>query len=389
MGNLRVRVRPQAFRSNSAPVSVACVNRTMTLRAIILKVHLYLGLTAALFLILLGLTGSIMAFEGDIDHWLHPHDWYVEPSNHPLSEADLIAKVEQQVSPARVGLIQIAPERNLAQAMQLSDRSMLTVNPYDGAILSRATGPNRTQKLLGQIHQLHLRMAPEPRGTWVKLGKQIISWAGLLLCMLAPTGFILWWRTRRASIRWKQSSWFRRCFDAHQVIGLYAGLFLWIAAFTGILIGFDWGEAAIYKLSGSAGPSRSAPPASIAMPGPTHISVDRAMEIARQAIPAGIVEMVQLPRGPKGAFFFVLRVPEETTGSPHSTVAVDQYSGQVLQARDFRTDSRGFYWIRFNRAIHTGDLFGTTGHVITSVSSLILVVMVLTGVVIWLKKLAV
>jgi uncharacterized iron-regulated membrane protein len=170
-------------------------------------------------------------------------------------------------------------------------------------------------------------MAPEPRGAWVKAGKQIISSAGLLLCILAPTGFILWWRTKRASIQWKKASWFRRCFDAHHVIGVYAGLFLWIAGFTGILIGFDWGEEAIYKLTGSAGPSRPSPPASTAAPGGNPITVDRAMEIARQAIPAGIVEIAQLPRGPKGTFFFVLRVPEETTGSPHSTVVVDPYGG--------------------------------------------------------------
>ena len=361
----------------------------MTLRKLILKVHLYLGLTAALFLLLLGLTGSIMAFEGDIDHWVHPHAWYVTPGDHPLSETDLIAKVEQQAFPARVSIVQIAPQHNLAQAMQLSDRSVVTINPYDGSILSRATGPNRTQKLLGKIHQLHLRLAPEPRGTWVKTGKLIISWAGLFLCLLVPTGFVLWWRTKRSSIYWKKASWSRRCFDAHQVIGLYAGLFLWVAAFTGVLIGFDWGEEAIYRLTGSAGPSRQAPSASTAVPGANPISVDRAMEIARQAIPTGAVEMAQLPRGSKGAFFFFLRVPEETTGSPHSTVAVDQYSGQVLQARDFRTDSRGFYWVRFNRAIHTGDLFGATGHVITSLSSLLLVVMVLSGAVIWLKKMAV
>ena len=72
-----------------------------------------------------------------------------------------------------------------------------------------------------------------------------------------------------------------------------------------------------------------------AAPGGDPISVDRAMEIARQAIPAGIVEMAQLPRGPKGTFLFVLRVPEETTGSPHSTVAVDPYGGQVLASPRF------------------------------------------------------
>jgi len=173
------------------------------------------------------------------------------------------------------------------------------------------------------------------------------------------------------------------------VVGLYAGLFLWIAAFTGILIGFEWGEEAIYKVAGSSGPTRPGPAQSTLAPGANPIGIDQAMQTARQSLPTAAIEIVQLPRNPRAAFNFVLRVPEETTGSPHSTVAVDQYSGKVLQVRDFRTDSRGFYWIRFNRAIHTGDIWGTTGHIITSLSSLLLVVMVITGLVIWWKKLAV
>ncbi len=38
----------------------------MTMRGILLKIHLCLGLAAALFLVILGLTGSVMAFEDDI-----------------------------------------------------------------------------------------------------------------------------------------------------------------------------------------------------------------------------------------------------------------------------------------------------------------------------------
>jgi uncharacterized iron-regulated membrane protein len=361
----------------------------MTARQLILKLHLYLGLAAAAFLLVLGLTGSIMAFEGDIDHWVHPRAWYVAAGDRPLPEADLIAKVERQAAPARVVTVQLLPRPNLVQAMQLTDRSTVTVNPYDGAILSRSTGPNGTQKLLGQIHQLHLRLAPDPRAGFAKAGKVIISYAGLLLCLLVPTGFILWWRTKRASIHWNKASWFRRSFDAHQVVGLYAGLFLWTAAFTGILIGFDFGEEAIYKITGSAGPTRPAPVHSTPVPGASPISVDQAMAAARQALPAAAIEIVELPRNPNAVFNFVLRVPEETTGSPHSTVAIDQYSAKPLQVRDFRTDSRGFYWIRFNRAVHTGDLFGTAGHIVTSLSSLLLVLMVITGLIIWWKKLAV
>jgi uncharacterized iron-regulated membrane protein len=44
--------------------------------------------------------------------------------------------------------------------------------------------------------------------------------------------------------------------------------------------------------------------------------------------------------------------------------------------------------VRLNRAIHTGDFWGTPGHVVVSLTSLLLGIMVITGLVIWWKKLA-
>ena len=124
-------------------------------------------------------------------------------------------------------------------------------------------------------------------------------------------------------------------------------------------------------------------------PGAVSITADRAEEIARAAIPDTTVTDVQVPPNPKGAFTIVLRVPEETSEAAHSYVFIDQYSGKVLHLSNFLTDSPGYRAVRFNRSIHTGDVWGTAGHVIVSVSSLLLVVMVITGLVIWVKKLAV
>ncbi len=329
-----------------------------------------------------------MAFEGDIDHWLHPRLWFVTVASSALPEGDLIGKVGRAFAPGRVGAVQIFQQRNLAQMMQLTDHSAVLVNPYDGSILGRLSGPTKTQKILGQIHQVHLRLASDFRSSIGPAGKVIISCAGLILCVLAPTGLVLWWRTKRAAIQWN-ASWFRICFDAHQAIGIYASLFLWIAAFTGVLIGFDFAEQAIYSLTHSSRPSRSRPPQSIPIPGATPISVDQAIEVARQTMPAAAVDGLFLPLSAKGAFTILMRVPEETSGSPHSSVTVDQYSGKVVQLYDFMTDSLGYRWVRFNRSIHTGDIWGLPGHILVSLSSLLLVVMVVTGIVIWWKKLAV
>src|SRR3989442_12048216 len=73
----------------------------------------------------------------------------------------------------------------------------------------------------------------------------------------------------------------------------------------------------------------------------------------------------------------MIRRPPRSTLFPYTT----------LFRSNFLTDSPGYRVIRFNRSIHTGDVWGTPGHILVSLSSLLLVVMVITGLVIWFKKL--
>ncbi len=362
----------------------------MTVRGVLIKVHLWLGLIAAIFLIILGLTGSVMAFENDIDHWLHPELFYVKTGPQTLPEQQLIGAVETRFAPARVAAVQVFRQPNLARVMQTTDRKSVYVNPYDASVLGVTEGGFTADRILGYIHQIHLRLAPDPRSTphLAAIGKPVVSFAGLILCVMVPTGLILFWRTRRITIKWK-ASWFRICFDAHHVIGLYSSLFLLIAAFTGILIGFDSGERTIYAVTGSQRPANLPRPQSNPAPGAAPITAGRAIEIAHGAIAGASLAGVQVPLNPKAVWTILLRVPEETSEAVHSSAAIDQFSGKVLQVRNFLTDSQGYRAIRFNRSLHTGDIWGLPSHILVSASSLLLVAMVVTGLVIWWKKLAI
>jgi uncharacterized iron-regulated membrane protein len=361
----------------------------MTQRTVILKIHLFLGLAAAIFLAILGLTGSIMAFEGDINHWLHPDLWYVTPRPHPLPENDLVSIVQHQFPRGRVVIVQFFRQANLVQVMQLSDGTVAYVNPYDGSILGSTVGASNSDLALAYVHQLHLRLVPDPRAvpTLASIGKTVVSFAGLILCLMVPTGVILWWRRKSVSINWK-GTWFKVFFDAHQVIGIYAALFLLIASTTGIMIGFDLGEKALYWITRSAPAPRPQAWPSTPVPGTLPIMTDQAIEIAHRAIPNASVAMLVRPLRPAGSYTVMMRVPEETSEAVHSSVTIDQYSGKVLNVKNFLTDSTGYRLIRFNRSIHTGDIFGLPTHILVSLSSLCLVAMVITGVVTWWKKLA-
>ena len=362
----------------------------MTARGVLLKVHLWLGFAATIFLAILGLTGSVMAFENDIDHWLHPELFYVKATGRTLPEQALIRAVEQRFAPARVAAVQVLREPYLARVIQTTDRRSVFVNPYNGSVLGSVRGGFASDRILGAVHQIHLRLVPDPGSAprIAAIGKVVVSLAGLMLCTLVPTGLILFLRTRRTTVKWN-ASWFRICFDMHHVIGVYASLFLLIAAFTGILIGFESGERTIYAVTRSHPPEPVSPVQSTPAPGIAPISADRAIEIAHGAIVNATLAGVFVPLDAKAAWTILLRVPEETSESVHGSVSVDQYSGRVLQVRNFLTDSPGYRVIRFNRAIHTGDIRGMPSRIVVSLSSLLLVVMVVTGVVIWWKKLAI
>ena len=361
------------------------------MRRLILTTHLYLGVTAGLVLVVIGLTGSIIAFEADIPRWLHRDLFYVAPAPHALPEETLVRTVEARFAPARVTAVQMPRGANLAHVVRLPGGLSVFVNPYTGAILGSMQGPFRSARLLGYVHQIHLRLVPVPSAAprLAASGKFVISAAGALLCFLVPTGLILFWRTRRIRVKWT-ASWSRIGFDLHHVLGVCLAPLLFASAVTGVLIGFSFGESAIFALTGSA--RQTPPPAPhSAAPSPDgrSVSIDRALDIARRTLPEATIAGYTLPRQPTDTFVVSMRVPEETSEVVHSSVAVDRYSGQVLQVRDFRIDSPGFFWVRFNRSLHTGDIFGTPSHILTALTSLLLVVMVATGIGIWWRKLAV
>ena len=356
----------------------------MPLRPVVLKIHLYLALVAGLFLVILGLTGSVIAFEGDLDHWFHPALWYVAKGSHAMAEQDLIDIANRGFAPAHAVAVQHFRDPQLVKAIRMSDAATVLLSPWNGHVTGRFTAPSATVRYLGYIHQLHMRLVPDPRSmkTAAEVGQDIVLAAGFLACLTVPTGVFLWWRTKRASIRFG-ASLFRVVFDMHNTIGIWSCVFLFMAAFTGFMVEQ---ERVYFALAGSGRPGPIPKIVSSPQPGVNPVTADRALAAASAALAGASVQSLQLPLGPAGIFIVTMRFPEDSSETAHSPVLVDQYTGEVRFVRNFLTDSPGFRWVRFNRAIHTGDALGFLGHAILSLSSLALAVMTITGLIIWRKK---
>jgi len=367
-------------------------NGSARFKKFVLTAHLYLGLVSAIFLLTLGVSGAVMAFEQEIPRWLHAGVWYVPAESQKVPEAELIGNVERRYAPARVISVHISRSPRLVQVMVIAvpgkGRGTVPprrafVNPYTGAVLGTLPLHTTDEQILQTIHNIHLRIGMGDAG------KLIVSMAGLVLCFEVVFGLILWLRLKRTKVKWSGSR-FRVYFDLHHVVGIYALACLLLMGLTGVAIGFEdfFMSSLIYSVTNSAPMPRHPPPNSTPIAGANPISIDQAMAIARQALPGTTVAQIQLPSSPRACYALGMRIPEETAPAVMSQVDVDQYSGRVLWDWDLRT-SLGRRVIRFNRSIHTGDVLGFPGHILVSLFSLSLVFMVATGVMIWWRKLAI
>ncbi len=347
------------------------------MRRLVLQLHLIAALIAGAFLAVFGITGSIMAFEPELDRLLHPGVSYVTPGSSPKSLAELGAAASAAMGEKPTGYL-LSPSPDLSYQVLFRGRGAY-VDPYTGAVLgTREPGPD----FLARVHQLHLRLLIQNRAD---TGKTIMTWAGAALLVLLLSGLYLWWPLKRVTIG--RGGRRRIWFDLHNVVGIFAFVFLMAIAVTGIVIGFDDQLVPlIYKMT------RSAPmimytrlPPFTVTPSGAPIGPDRAVAIARAALPGATPISVNVPSR-TGVYAVALRYPEDRTPGGRSRVFVHQYTGAVLTAEGSRTAPAGSRLITLNRAIHTGDLFGLPTKAIMSIASLAVVAQLASGLVLWRRK---
>jgi uncharacterized iron-regulated membrane protein len=340
-------------------------------RRFLLALHRYVGLACAAFLIVAGLTGSILAFSADYDHWLHRSLWQVTPEASAMTEQELASRIAATMA-ARIEAIQLNGDRG-SQVFVLSDGRSVFVNPYTGAILGVRSQPS-SASALELVRQLHVRLLAGNAGQW------IVDIASGIALFLVPTGLYLWWERKRLGIRWHAPAR-RITWDLHNVIGLYTSFTVVILAATGLLIAFET------PLNWMA---RSAPWRPEAMPRSSpHGSqgsapvLDVFMQAARRALPDSKIYQVQLPMRQRSPLQILMHGPAL---AGHSTVYLDRYTAHVLRVDDFRKLPRAYRAHVINQAIHMSTILGPSSEILLSVSSLMLVVLAVTGCMMWWQR---
>jgi len=342
------------------------------MRRFVLNLHLYAALITGVFIVILGVTGSIMAFEDQIDHVTHRHLFLVTPQARPLPLAELATAASRQFPGEEARLFGMSASPDLSSYVAFS-RGTVYVDPYTAEVLGVRDGPT----WLSSVHQFHLRLSAG------EAGKKIVSWVGVVMLFLLLSGLYLWWPVKRATIKWGAAPK-RVWFDIHSAVGILSLVFLLLLTVTGIVIGFESVSTPLFFRITHSEPLKANFRAT-ARPGVVRLAPDQAVEAARAALPGATPIAVNVP-GPTGVYRVALRYPEDLTPGGRSRVFVDPYGGAILQAESSRTTAAGTRMVNANRAIHTGDIYGLPSKAVMSIASLTAALQVLSGVMLWWKR---
>jgi uncharacterized iron-regulated membrane protein len=349
------------------------MNRETRVRSVLFNLHLAGGLVAGLFLLILGVSGAVLAFSDEIDAFLHPSVFKVAPQAQRLPLTQLAANAAAVLHPGDIIAVYVPsarPDRSYwftAIPRQHRLPRQVFVNQYTGEVLGNLSVVRFTV-MMKALHTIPI----------------VMGFSSIVLIFLAPSGLYLWWPLKRIGIN--TSANFRRVsFDLHNSLGFFSSLFLFGFAATGGYMAFErWTVPVTIAITQSKPMQRTVVSQQKTEGQP--ISADLACSIAKNALSGASILWVSIPHEPRAVYLVKMRFPEDHSDNGGSIVLIDQFSGSMLDVVSTRNASPAQRVVNLNRALHTGAIGCDTGRFLAALASLTLPMQAITGAWLWWTK---
>ncbi|HEU4884989.1 MAG TPA: PepSY-associated TM helix domain-containing protein [Longimicrobium sp.] len=389
------------------------------LRKVVFWMHLVTAVSAALVILLMSVTGVLLAYQRQITAWADTRGLDAgppAPGAARLAPEALLARVTA-THPGKPTTLKWFADADTPAQVAFGREKTLFVSAYTGQVLSE--GSTSVRGFFRKVVALHRWMGAEQEGAR-ELGKRISGAANLMFLFLVVSGFYLWFPrswTRRA---FRNVAWFRRGltpkardFNWHHVIGFWSAVPLFIIVVSGVVISYPWASALVYRAVGETPPpaspegrAPSAPGASGAAGGQAAARPggergersERGERGGRDAEPAVSLEGIGVlaARAEKqvdGWRSITLTLPKESGepvafsidrgdgGQPQkrAQLALNPATGEVAKWEPFPSQTPGRRLRSILRFAHTGEVLGIPGQTLAGLVSLGAAFLVWTG----------
>lgn len=369
-------------------------------KKVLFQLHWFLGISAGLVLVIMGVTGALYSFEGEIMQALNPATLRVEVrEGGTLAPGELVEKIERVSGDKVSGLWMENGSGSAARVFFTPPPGerrgpMRFFDPYTGELLGEPAG----QGFFRFILQLHRWLAMGDAG------KQLTGASTLALIFFCLSGLYLRWPRKALNWRiWLTFDWAKkgRAFnwDLHAVAGTWVLLFYLCAALTGLFWSYDWYRSGLTGLLSDAPAGQQGPRGE----GRGQRQGGRGGE--SPAGPPLVVDYDALWRGVQQAagpemVAWNLRLPP-TAGQPVSVsyllddaqhpraanqIQLEPLTGRVIRHELFSDKPFGAQLLASIYALHVGEYFGLPGRILMMLASAAMPVFFVTGWLLYLDR---
>jgi uncharacterized iron-regulated membrane protein len=352
------------------------------MKRFLFNLHSWMGLIAALGLIVIGLTGSILVFNEEIDRNIAPAEVIVIPTSAGRLPYDtLLGSVRKAVPGYVVTGWSVADSPTKADQFYVVQEGtsvwrFVRVNQYTGEV--RGTPTESSKTLTGWLLELHYTLFADHAGLLI---------AGLfatLLFLLGITGFWLYrgfWKTLFL-LRWGRSA---RIFfsDTHKMVGITTVGFNLILGFTGAW----WNISHILHHAMEEEHVEEDPPIHRTFEAPG-TSIDALIAKAEAKAAGYIPGYISLPTTEKDDLVSYGKL--ESYGPFRSNYGcVATFDAQSGELKDFTNVSQSGAWDQFLDSftpLHYGTFGGLPVKILWCIGGLAPGILSITGFLMWYKR---
>ena len=375
--------------------------------------HRWAGLVMAGFVIVVGISGSLLAFNSELERLISPQLYAApKPGTVPLDAAALALRAEALVPKGQVYSVSFAePDQVLVtmgprEGSEAGDGtlgfSQLFLDPYTGDELGRRAWGDLSQgwiNLMPFIYSLHFKLALGMTGFWI-MGIVALVWTldcfvGVYLTL--PAGISNFWRHWKPAwlIKWGAGA-FRINFDLHRAGGLWLWGMLLIFAWSSVYMNltdtvYAWVTQAVldYRPTGTGLPDLPRPNEKPRLDWRAALSAGERL-MAKQAEIHGFA--VERPMGfsfdsEKGLYSYKVRGSRDIQDRRGNTeILFDADTGELRQLILPSGQYAGNTVTSWLYALHEANVFGMPYRIFVSVLGLAITMLSCTGIYIWWKK---
>lgn len=372
----------------------------MSLKKLILKIHLWLGLSSGIIVVILGITGCIYVFEEELRPIVHEY-YHVEAVKNkrlPISKLIQIAKKANKDNPKqllssfkvinddqRTVIISFFEELD-KDAIWYWNRYQSTyvyLDPYTGSVKKREEYNFEFFVFVRMLHQTLCLNS--------KIGDPIVGSATIIFILSLITGLILWWpKNKQAAkqrfwFRWKNTTkWKRKNYDLHNILGYYMMIFALIIALTGLVWAFDCYDKGIqWVFNGGKTIKKES---KIIESDTAHFtqksSVDKIYNTLQKLDPEAKSYFVFLPEA-NNSTATVGTFTKYESRFDDVAIQFDQYTAKILKTTTYRDKNNGEKFRFINYDLHVGSILGLAGKILAFIASLVSASLPITGFLIW------